>query len=245
MIKPIEMIGTMILNGADDLLAQYKAIDFPVKRYFILDNSMGKDEAVRQAIVTIQNNDHPFIEEVSVVTNRLNVGFSGSVNQIIKQNTDCPYWCILSVDWHPQPGQLVRLANRLMQPFAAILCDETQNGYSSMVFTPALLQEVGFMDENFFPAYYEDNDHRYRMKLVDMEWEIFPLQYTHAVSSTLKRDNTFIAKNQFTFKENNKYYVAKWGGPPGQEVYETPFDLEFPLDYWIYDPTRSQNLRWI
>jgi GT2 family glycosyltransferase len=245
MIKPIEMIGTMILNGAEDLLAQCNCIDFPVKRYFILDNSMGKDPDVRQAIATIQNTNHSFVEEVIVVTNFLNAGFSGSVNQIIKQNTDCPYWCILSVDWHPQPGQLMRLANRLMQPFTAILCDETQNGYSSMVFTPELLHEVGLMDENFFPAYYEDNDHRYRMSLVGMEWELFPLQYTHAVSSTLKRDKTFSAKNQFTFKENHRYYVEKWGGSPGQEQYETPFDMEIPIDYWLYDPQRSQRQRWI
>ena len=154
MIKPIEMIGTMILNGAGDLLKQYKSIDFPVKRYFILDNSMGKDDGIREALATIQSSKHLCIEEVVVVTNFLNVGFSGSVNQIVKQNTDCPYWCILSVDWHPKPGHLKRLANRLMEPFTTILCDESQNGYSAMVFKPELLYEIGYLDENFFPAYY-------------------------------------------------------------------------------------------
>lgn len=245
MIKPIEMIGTMILNGADDLLKQYKSIDFPVKRYFILDNSMGKDDGIREALVTIQNDKHPYIEKVVVVTNFLNVGFSGSVNQIVKQNTDCPYWCVLSVDWHPKPGHLKRLANRLMEPFTAILCDESQNGYSSMVFNPELLYEIGYLDENFFPAYYEDNDHRYRMKLAGLEWEYFPLEYEHVVSATIKRDPDIMAKNQKTFKENGRYYLEKWGGPPGQETYLTPFDMDLPLDYWLYDPTRSQRQRWI
>ena len=245
MIKSIEMIGTMILNGADDLLKQYKSIDFPVKRYFILDNSMGKDDGIRKALATIQSSEHPCIEEVVVATNFLNVGFSGSVNQIIKQNTDCPYWCVLSVDWHPKPGHLKRLANRLMEPFTALLCDESQNGYSAMAFKPELLYEIGYLDENFFPAYYEDNDHRYRMKLAGLEWEYFPLEYEHIVSATIKRDPVLMAKNQKTFKENGRYYIEKWGGMPGQEKYLTPFDMDLPLDYWLYDPTRSQRQRWI
>jgi GT2 family glycosyltransferase len=245
MIQPIEMIGTMILNGADDLLKQYKSIDFSVKRYFILDNSMGKDDGIREALATIQSSKHPCIEEVVVATNFLNVGFSGSVNQIIKQNTDCPYWCVLSVDWHPKPGHLKRLANRLMEPFTALLCDESQNGYSAMAFKPELLYEIGYLDENFFPAYYEDNDHRYRMKLAGLEWEYFPLEYEHIVSATIKRDPVLMAKNQKTFKENGRYYIEKWGGMPGQEKYLTPFDMDLPLDYWLYDPTRSQRQRWI
>jgi len=244
MTKPIEMIGTMILNGADDLLDQFECIDYPVKRYFILDNSQG-DPDVLSAIIGIKNTPSKYVEEIKVVHNVTNVGFSGSINQIIKQNTDCPYWCVLSVDWHPAPGELKKLAKRLENPFVGILCDETQNGYSSMVFTPELLYEVGYLDENFFPAYYEDNDHRYRMKQAGIEWEYLPLKYQHAVSATIKRDPVIYARNQMTFKENGRYYVEKWGGLPGQEKYTTPFDMDLPLDYWLYDPVRSQRQRWI
>jgi GT2 family glycosyltransferase len=244
MTKPIEMIGTMILNGADDLLDQFECIDYPVKRYFILDNSQG-DPNVLSAIIGIKNTPSKYVEEIKVVHNVTNVGFSGSINQIIKQNTDCPYWCVLSVDWHPAPGELKKLAKRLEDPFVGILCDETQNGYSSMVFTPELLYEVGYLDENFFPAYYEDNDHRYRMKQAGIEWEYLPLKYQHAVSATIKRDPAIYARNRMTFKENGRYYIEKWGGLPGQEKYTTPFDMDLPLDYWLYDPVRSQRQRWI
>lgn len=244
MTKPIEMIGTMILNGADDLLKQFASIDYPVKRYFILDNSMGRDPEVRQAIEKIKGGSE-HVQSVEVVHNRMNVGFSGSINQIIKQNTDCPYWCVLSVDWHPAPGELKKLAKRLEDPFVGILCDETQNGYSSMVFTPDLLYEVGYLDENFFPAYYEDNDHRHRMKLAGLEWEYLPLKYEHRVSSTLKNSAENRRRNQETFAENGRYYIEKWGGLPTQEKYETPFDMDLPIDYWIYDPVRSERQRWI
>lgn len=244
--KPIEMIGTMVLNGAEDLRTQFFNIDYPVKRYFILDNSQG-DLEVLDAIddVCYPKSHNKFVEEVKVVHNVKNVGFSGSINQIIRQNTDCPYWCIFSNDWLPWPGQLKRLAKRLEDPFVGILCDESQNGYSSMVFTPELLYEVGYLDENFFPAYYEDNDHRYRMKLAGIEWEYLPLQYTHRVSSTLKSSEEFQKKNQMTFAENARYYIEKWGGLPGEEQYDAPFDMELPIDYWMYDPVRSERQRWI
>jgi GT2 family glycosyltransferase len=249
MTKTIPMIGTMILNGADDLWKQFESIDHPVDRYFILDNSMGKDKDVLQMIYDLKSDvdsfGHKYIKKVEVVHNHMNVGFSGSVNQIIKQNIDCPYWCVLSVDWHPEPGQLKKLAKRLEDPFVGILCDESQNGYSSLVIAPELLYEVGYLDENFFPAYYEDNDHRYRMKLAGIEWEYLPLKYKHTVSATIKRDPQIYAKNQMTFKENGRYYVEKWGGLPGQETYTSPFDMDLPLDYWIYDPVRSQRQRWI
>jgi GT2 family glycosyltransferase len=243
MSKPIEMIGTMVLKGADDLINQFDCIDYPVKRYFILDNSQG-DPDVFNAIIGIKNTPSKYVNEIKVVHNVTNVGFSGSINQIIKQNTDCPYWCILSVDWHPKPGQLKKLGKRLKDPFVGILCDESQNGYSSMVFTPELLYEVGYLDENFFPAYYEDNDHRYRMKLAGLEWEYLPLVYTHRVSSTLKSSPEFQKKNQMTFAENGRYYIEKWGGLPGQEKYETPFNMDLPIDYWLYDPVRSERQRW-
>ena len=247
MSKPIEIIATMILNGGKDLLKQYHAIDYPVNRYFILDNSMGKDysvqDAIDQIIVGLSNQN---IKEVCVLTNRMNVGFAGSCNQIVQQNTDVPYWIIMGCDWHPRKNQLEKLAKRLEKPFTGILCDETQNAYSCMVLTPEIINKVGTFDENFFPGYYEDNDHRHRMRMANLKWENFPLTYNHAVSSTLKRDVNFQLKNEETFASNGKYYVEKWGGLPGNEKYERPFNnSELPIDYWKYNPQRSEKQRWI
>jgi GT2 family glycosyltransferase len=244
MPKPLELIGTMVLNGAADLLSQHASIDFPVKRYFIIDNSGGKYPEVTKALEKIKNEPSPYIKELVVQTNYKNVGFSGSVNQIIKQNVDKPYWFIMSVDWHPEAGQLEIAANRLEKPFDALMFDPTQNGYSSMVWTPLLIYHTGLMDENFFPAYYEDNDHRYRMALSNIDWEYLRLSFKHKVSSTLKSDQSFIEKNQYTFKENLAYYVKKWGGPPGSEKFKSPFNLGGALDYAPYDPIRIKHHQW-
>ena len=244
MTKPLEMIGTMVLNGADDLRKQFECIDYPVNRYFIIDNSEGKFPEVRKTIREIQGTKTDIVKQIVVIENRKNLGFSGSVNQIVKQNTDVPYWIILSCDWHPNPNQLKKLAERVEQPFTAMLCDTTQNGYSAMVFTANLIKKVGMMDENFFPAYYEDNDHRYRMKLVGLQWEMFPLSYKHKVSSTLKSRKEFKVKNKTTFQKNFEYYVKKWGGIPGAEKFKSPFNVGGTIDYWPYDPIRAENQKW-
>ena len=244
MTEALEMIGTMVLNGADDLRKQFECIDYPVNRYFIIDNSEGKFPEVRKTIREIQGTKTDIVKQIVVIENRKNLGFSGSVNQIVKQNTDVPYWIILSCDWHPNPNQLKKLAERVKQPFTAMLCDTTQNGYSAMVFTADLIKKVGMMDENFFPAYYEDNDHRYRMKLVGLQWEMFPLSYKHKVSSTLKSRKEFKVKNKTTFQKNFEYYVKKWGGIPGAEKFKSPFNVGGTIDYWPYDPIRAENQKW-
>jgi GT2 family glycosyltransferase len=244
-VPPIEMIGTMVLNGADDLWNHFSSIDHPLKRYVIIDNSMGKYPAVRGVIQQIQQEKPDHINEVVILQNNLNVGFSGSVNQLVRQNTDCPYWCIFSVDWHPRPGELAKLADRLTKPFTQFLCDETMSGYSAMVFKPQLIQKVGLMDENFFPAYFEDNDHRYRMELTGVSWDYFQMAFDHKVSSTLHSNRHFESKNSVTYHNNAMYYIRKWGGLPGNEQYESPFDSEAPASYWGYDPKRSEQQRWV
>jgi len=244
MNKPLEMIGTMVLNGAEDLRKQFDSIDYPVNRYFIIDNSEGKFPEVRRIIRSMQGTKTDIVKEIVVINNHKNVGFSGSVNQIVKQNTDKPYWIILSCDWHPAPGELFKLAQHLEQPFKAMLCDPTQNGYSAMVFNPELIRAVGMMDENFFPAYYEDDDHRYRMSLVGLEWEMFPLAFDHKVSSTLHSRNEFKKRNSVTFPNNLKYYMKKWGGAPGAERFKSPFNIGGTIDYWPYDPVRAESQKW-
>lgn len=243
MTKSIEFIGTMVLTGGEDLKKQHKSIDFPCKRYCIIDNSNGSKE-IEEAIDYIYAHPSPYIDEVLVQTNLFNAGFSGSINQLIKQNPEFPYWCFLCVDWHPHPGELERLATRLQDPFVALCCDDTIHGYSATVWTPELISKVGLLDENFYPAYYEDNDHSYRMNLANLSWESFYLSHFHKASSTLYSNKKFVERNRTTFPLNYEYYLKKWGGKPGMEVFKSPFKSGYSLDYWPYNPQRIVNQKW-
>ena len=42
-MKKLDLIAVPILVDGDKLIRHFETIDVPLKRYFILDNSMGKD----------------------------------------------------------------------------------------------------------------------------------------------------------------------------------------------------------
>lgn len=242
----LELLATAVVNGADNLWRHYKSIDYPVDRYCIVDNSEGLFSDVTEVINKICQDNNQYINEpVVVLKNNFNTGFAGAVNQIIKQNIDCNYWFITNDDWHIAPGNLKKLDKRLKDYFFGLLCDPTElNGYSAFVMSNDMVSKVGLMDENFYPAYCEDNDHRYRMKQAGFTWENFPLVASHNVSSTLNSSKTFKEKNNVTFSSNVAYYIEKWGGDRGQERYITPYNSGAPLDYWRFNPDRIYNNAW-
>jgi len=87
-------------------------------------------------------------------------------------------------------------------------------------------EQIGEFDEEFWPAYFEDNDYHYRMKLQGFEGTtVEEPSYFHAGSATL---STFSHERRqmhhHNFNKNKRYYIAKWGGLPGYEFYTTPFN---------------------
>ncbi len=100
-----------------------------------------------------------------------------------------------------------------------------------------LIEKVGFLDEAYFPAYFEDNDLAYRMMLAGFGRPPYVLVkgtdgYIHHTSSTLKSYSPErMEQHHIDFRRNQQYYISKWGGPPGEEKFRFPFDkpeLEIP-----------------
>ena len=245
-MERLECIGVPVLVGGHKLFEHFQTIDIPLKRYYIVDNSMGRDSEVEEAIDAICDYKPKHIEEVVVVQNNLNAGYPGSVNQIIRDNTDCKHWIVCGYDWHPIPGQWERVLDKAASvPFGAFLGDTPTDCMCGFLWTPQLLAKVGYLDENFFPGYFEDNDYRYRIIQSGASVDTIPLQADHDRSSTLNSSTEFQKKNQYTFQKNYKYYVEKWGGSPTQEKHDRPFGKNYPLSFWEFDPVRRQKLRWI
>lgn len=83
----------------------------------------------------------------------------------------------------------------------------------------AMQMESGeIFDERFYPAYFEDNDFYYRFNA------LFPSRYLGDIAEFLpnvRRNSMTITKEprlNVRFAENQRYYVQKWGGPPGHEI---------------------------
>lgn len=101
---------------------------------------------------------------------------------------------------------------------------------SGNMFSLFLLKREGFtkigqFDENFYPAYFEDNDYSYRAKLLGKP--LVPIEsatYNHVGSSTLKRYNIHeLEQHHQCFRANEIYYRDKWCGTPGNEKFTVPF----------------------
>ena len=83
-------------------------------------------------------------------------------------------------------------------------------------------KKAGKFDEEFFPAYFEDNSFDYKMTLAGAKktWTSFldPLIYRN--SMTIAKDPSL--NNRFA--QNRELYIQMWGGLPSEEKYKTKFN---------------------
>src|SRR5205807_1896221 len=86
---------------------------------------------------------------------------------------------------------------------------------------------VGDYDENFF-AYHEDNDYCYRLRLAGIErQEISHDGIAHHGSSTIAAMSREERERfECNWLRGRRYYQDKWGGVPGEERFQHPFNSE-------------------
>lgn len=91
-----------------------------------------------------------------------------------------------------------------------------------------VFETIGYIDVNFFPAYFEDNDYVIRMGKTGLLSCTINSKYFHFWSRTLYQEGG--GSNGKYFNLNRKFYQDKWGGNPHNETYELPFNgKEFTL----------------
>lgn len=100
----------------------------------------------------------------------------------------------------------------------------TPGTFGVFLLRKVLFDKIGKFDENFWPAYFEDNDYHRRMKLAGIpELRVLNDGYDHIGSASLKGySSAQKADHDRNFANNRARYVSKWGGLPGQETYTTP-----------------------
>lgn len=95
-----------------------------------------------------------------------------------------------------------------------------------MVKPQEFLDAYGSFDEEFTPAYFEDNDMHYRLKLAGAKVGCrTDAGMFHKGSVTQNWNGQQVVTGDM-FERNRSYYARKWGGTPGNEQYTTPFNGE-------------------
>ena len=98
------------------------------------------------------------------------------------------------------------------------------HGYACFAINPIALEVIGCFDENFFPAYCEDQDYARRAHLAGLaEENCADTAIVHEGSASIRRDQALANDNRRTQHENMRYYRRKWGGDPGNEQFFRPF----------------------
>lgn len=97
--------------------------------------------------------------------------------------------------------------------------------FSCFMVKQSLFDKVGYFDEKFWPAYFEDNDFHMRMKRAGATEAIAPCGYDHVNSGTMKKFSPEETEQHHArFRACRDYYVSKWGGLPGFEAFAEPFN---------------------
>lgn len=97
--------------------------------------------------------------------------------------------------------------------------------FSGFMINKLCWQKVGAFDEKFVPCYFEDNDYHYRIKLAGLKAITLPTAlFYHFGSATQNEALEEPICPGPVFERNRDYFKEKWGGLPGDELFDKPFN---------------------
>lgn len=210
-----------------DLLDRMLAsIDVPVGRGLVIDNARSGH----------QPNVGPEWRVFSPPFGSL--GLPGSINFGIVQTYDAPWWLWASNDLVFSPGDLDAIAN-LMEAADGQPLVVTYR-FAVLALNRAVVQTIGLFDEfSFHPIYFDDTDFARRCSLAGIpiahdSWGITEGADGFEHSVTVQTNEQLSHANNRTWPVNEAAYIAKWGGRPSHERFDTPWDHGLPL--WATRP---------
>ena len=204
------IVGIPTLNRADllnEALERYLE-DFKDTEIFIVDNG-------NQSIITRE-------EKFAIYRPEENLGVAKSWNMIIDYADKINATHVLMLNDDIVLGKTEHEIKMVIRnnPDADFI-NSFQN-WCSYILKVEAWKIAGKFDEDFFPAYFEDNSFDYKMTLSGRKktWTSFldPLVYRN--SMTIAKDPAL--NNRFA--QNRALYIQMWGGLPAEEKYLTKFN---------------------
>lgn len=102
-------------------------------------------------------------------------------------------------------------------------CPETPHPcFSAFMINKECWEKVGEFDEIYFPAYYEDNDYHYRIKLAGLVAITYPPALFFHYGSRTQLEA--IGRPLTDTANQHAQFIRKWGGDPGKETFKTPYN---------------------
>jgi len=200
--------GIPTLNRADllnETLKKY-VVDFPARQFIIVDNG---------------TQDLLIHDNFLIVRPGRNLGVAASWNLLARMSFERGFEAVIIMNDDIYWGQKQDKADEFFDTCPDDSFIAAPPCWHTFVLPRKVFEKVGPLDENFYPAYYEDNDYCRRIALAGVPYirstflncEVFRL------SQTISKDSSILRGSR-----NEDYYVRKWGGGPHQEIYTKPFN---------------------
>jgi hypothetical protein len=152
---------------------------------------------------------------IEIVRPAYNLGVAGSWNEIHRRADGDVV--ILNDDVFVGPQTLERMWSTAGLMVSPIFRRE----FSCFLHRRELWERIGPYDEGIWPAYHEDADYAWRMKLQGISCEIIPSDgVDHVIGAT---GQTYEPSKRFV-PFVLKRYAHKWGGPYQREVFKEPWN---------------------
>lgn len=216
------MLGIPFVNRPDLLKLALQSVELLWPHALIIDNSdSGLD---------------PTMWPVPIVRPPVPLAFSQTMNllQRLAAERSCDVSFFMHNDAEAGADTPARLLAMVEEAFAsAQRWGVAFTHYDTLAaFNMAMVRIVGPWD-TVLPQYFADTDYYLRVRLAGYELLNTGLQMTHHnnASSTLKSDPQRQFLNSVTFPLYERYYTTKWGGLPGSETYDWPFNGRLAMSY--------------
>jgi len=204
-------IGIPTLNRADLLLPSIEKylVDFKNTDIHIIDNG-------KQNLDHLEENVHIYVHNQNE-----NIGVAASWNKLCKLIFLKKDWALLVNDdvYLGYGNERVNMCAEMSE----VGIVQSEVNWSVILIHKDLYNYIGEFDEDFFPAYFEDSDYIYRLKLKGLLHEVNsklnPLDVK--VSQTYEKAPDLI---NLAMKLNRQRYIDKWGNIPLLETFKIPFN---------------------
>jgi len=204
-------IGIPTLNRADLLIPSVQKYlnDFKDTDIHIIDNG---NQNLSYLEKNVQIYVHKQIE---------NIGVAASWNKICKLIFAKQDWALIIND-DVYLGYENSRVNMCIEMSEVGLVQSELN-WSVILINKDLYEYIGEFDEDFYPAYFEDSDYMYRLKLNGLLHEVNHLlnPIEAKVSQTYEKAPDLV---NLAMRFNRQRYIDKWGNVPLLEKFTTPFN---------------------
>lgn len=219
------------------------SLDRPVGRIVIVDNTPRHQLDIG-------------VPGVEYIRPLIGLGYPGGLNAGISQTPAAPWWLLVNDDIAFTPGDLARIEGLIggASTAAVVTGDKSDSRMLRWAYAAVnaeTIATVGLMDDwAFFPIYFDDDDYERRCRLAGVDWRVYNGGILHGRdgtvgSETIRRDPRASQANAETFRLNRIAYVEKWGGPPGGELWVTPYGIPgAPLGYTRPSPAKRAARMW-